>query len=455
MDRRMERRDVLKLLGLGGAAGLSLFSPFHALKRVGAAEKFKGPYLLTIHASGGWDPTLFFDGKLPGAGIQQKLYTEPTAMDSLGLAYAPIEWKANATVLDTPQQFLTDLGSKFLFVRGLDTQTNSHETGTKTVWSGKGFEELPSIGALYAAHVLSTYTDIPVPLLGGGSAYDVTAGLVTLTRVSDAGQLRGIARPNRMDPNNAKSTDQFFSDATAARIDEARRARRDRLAAGAKLPRDRAQLANLAKVAFGAQGLDLLADALPAKSIDTKTAFPELGYDDDTVDYGLRMVELAIAGFSTGQVVSANVGFGSFDTHGNHDANHTLQMGKLALVIRYAMATLAAKGISAYVLVGSDFGRTPTYNAGNGKDHWNVTGMMMSGPGIRMGRAIGGTDDLLRPMRLSSTDPSKVVAADDNSGFRLTPANLHHALRKKLGITGSPAEKRFALPVGGELDDIL
>ncbi len=452
---KMERRDVLKLLGLGGAAGMAMFSPFHALKRVSASETFKGPYLLTIHASGGWDPTLFFDGKANGAGVQQKLYTDPVAVDGLGLSYAPIEWKAGGLVLDTPQRFLADLGSKFLFVRGLDTQTNSHETGTKTVWSGKGFEELPSIGALYAANVLATHTDVPVPLLAGGSGYDVTAGLVTLTRVNDAGQLRGIARPNRIDPNNAKSTDQYFTDATAARIDDAKRARRDRLAAKAQLPREKDQLANLAKVAFGAQGLDLLADALPAKAIDTRTAFPDLGYEDGALDAGLRMVELALAGFSTGQVVAANVAMGSFDTHGNHDQSHTLQLGKLALVIRYAMQQIAAKGLQVYVLVGSDFGRTPTYNAGNGKDHWNVTGMLMAGPGIRAGRTIGGTDDALRPMRLSSADTSKLVAADDNSGFRLTPANLHHALRKKLGITGSPAEKKWPLPVGGELDDIL
>ena len=452
--KTMERRDVLKLLGLGGAAGLSLFSPFHALRSVRASEKFKGPYLLTIHAAGGWDPTLFFDGKTDGPGVQQKLYSAPARSEALGLDYAPIEWKSGGTLLDSPAKFLADLGSKFLFVKGLDTQTNSHETGTKTVWSGKGFEELPSIGALYAASVLSTYADVPVPLLAGGSAYDVTAGLVPLTRVSDAGQLRGIARPNRTNPSDAKS-DQYFTDATAARIDEARRARRDRLANAAKLPREREQLANLAKVAFGAQGLDLLADALPAKAIDTATAYPGLGYTDGTVDYGLRMAELAIAGFSTGQVVAANIGFGSFDTHNNHDQNHALQMGKLALVVRYAMAQLAAKGLSAYVLVGSDFGRTPTYNAGNGKDHWNVTGMMLAGPGIRAGRAIGGTDDALRPMRVSAADPTKLVAPDDGSGVRLTPANLHRALRKKLGIAGSPLEKRFLLPIGGELDDIL
>jgi hypothetical protein len=448
----MQRRDVLKLLGLGGAAGLSLFTPFRAIRQVSAGENFKGPFLLTIHASGGWDPTLFFDAKPSTSGVQNKLYTDPGTSSTLGLSYAPIQWKSGSTVLDSPQQLLADLGSKFLWVRGLDTQTNSHDTGTKVVWSGKGFEELPSLGALYASSVMATYSDVPVPFLTSGNGYDVTAGLVPLTRVNDASQLRGIARPNRISPNDPKSTSVFFSDATAARIEAARKARVDRLASTAKLPRDKGQLSNLAKVAFGAQGLDALADALPATAVDTTTAYPSLGYDDDTVDTGLKLVELAVTGFSTGQVVAANLGFGSFDTHGNHDVNHTLNLGKLALVVRYAMKLLEAKGLSAYVLVGSDFGRTPTYNAGNGKDHWNVTGMMIAGPGIRAGRTIGATDDGLAPMGISGADTSKIVPMDDPDAIRLTPGAIHRAMRKKLGIK---AAAKFELPVAGELDDIL
>ncbi len=45
------------------------------------------------------------------------------------------------------------------------------------------------------------------------------------------------------------------------------------------------------------------------------------------------------------------------------------------------------------LLVTSDFGRTPKYNTGDGKDHWNVTSVLVSGPQIRGGRVVGKTDD--------------------------------------------------------------
>jgi len=449
----MERRDFMKWFGAAGAAGVSLFAPYRATRNARAADKYAGPYLLTIHASGGWDPTLFFDAKPDGVDIQQKLYT--TILPAMGgLSIPAIEWKDGDTVLDSPIQFVTDVGSQFLFLRGVDTQTNSHDTGTKTVWSGKGFEELPALGALLAAQA-SGSAELPVAWLSTGSGYDVTAGLVPLTRLGDVNQLRAIARPNRTDASNPSSKETYFSDATAARILEARRARRDRLEKAAGLPRSRGQLANLAKVGFGSGGLAALADALPTSPIDSKKAFPGLAYDNNDLTNALRGVELAVTAFASGQAVGANIGIGSFDTHGNHDLLHPRELGKLALLVRYAMESIKSKGIPVFVVVGSDFGRTPTYNTGLGKDHWNVTGMMIAGPGIRAGRVVGATDERLRPMGVVSSDPSKVVGTDDPAGTRMVPANVHRALRKKLGLLGTDLDKRFALPVDGALDDIL
>jgi hypothetical protein len=446
----MERRDFLKALGLAGAAGVSLYAP--ETKRAHAGGKYAGPYLLSIHASGGWDPTLFFDAKPDGMDVQQRLYAAPVS--SMGLSLPPIDWKDGATVLDSPSQLVSDLGSQFLFLRGIDTQTNSHETGTKSVWSGKGFEELPALGALLAASVVGS-NDVPIAWLSSGSGYDVTGGLVPLTRIGDVGQLRTIARPNRVDAASTTSTETYFSDATAARVLDARKARLDRLTKLAGLPRSRAQLANLARVGFGSGGLAALADALPSTPVDSKSAFPSLAYDSSDLTNALRGVELAITAFASGQAVAANVGTGAFDTHGNHDVLHTRELGRLALVIRFAMASIKAKGIPVYVLVGSDFGRTPTYNAGNGKDHWNVTGMMIAGPGIRAGRVVGATDDKLRPMGVVPGDPSKAVEIDDPSGVRMIPANIHRAMRKKLGILGTELDRRYQLPVDEALDDIL
>ena len=86
---------------------------------------------------------------------------------------------------------------------------------------------------------------------------------------------------------------------------------------------------------------------------------------------------------------------GGFDTHGNHDGAHLPQMGNLLLGVDLIAQEIAKAGLTDKVViaVGSDFGRTPAYNAGNGKDHWNITSMMFIGPGITGNRVVGGTDD--------------------------------------------------------------
>ena len=53
------------------------------------------------------------------------------------------------------------------------------------------------------------------------------------------------------------------------------------------------------------------------------------------------------------------------------------------------------------VVVQSEMGRTPTYNKGNGKDHWSIGSVMFLGRGIKGNRVIGATDEkqFARPAR--------------------------------------------------------
>jgi uncharacterized protein (DUF1501 family) len=107
-----------------------------------------------------------------------------------------------------------------------------------------------------------------------------------------------------------------------------------------------------------------------------------------------------------------------------------------------------------YVVVGSDFGRTPTYNTQLGKDHWNVTSMLFAGPGIPGGSVVGGTDDEMRPLSVSKTNPKQLLGYDDPMGTRILPAHIQRALRKKIGISAALDEK-FHLNVESPLDDML
>ena len=58
-------------------------------------------------------------------------------------------------------------------------------------------------------------------------------------------------------------------------------------------------------------------------------------------------------------------------------------------------------------------------------------------------RVIGATDDEVRPLKLSAStlDP-------DDAGVQLTPAVIHRALRRFVGIEASDGAQRFPLSAG-------
>jgi hypothetical protein len=80
--------------------------------------------------------------------------------------------------------------------------------------------------------------------------------------------------------------------------------------------------------------------------------------------------------------------------------------------------------------------------------------MLFAGPGIAGGAVIGGTDDEMRPLSVSTSNPKQLLGYDDPMGTRILPAHIQRALRKKIGISGALNEK-FALPVDAPLDDLL
>ena len=82
-------------------------------------------------------------------------------------------------------------------------------------------------------------------------------------------------------------------------------------------------------------------------------------------------------------------------------------MAKLLHAADFIMEEATRAGIRDRVglVIGSDFGRTPKYNAGNGKDHWPITSMMMMGAGIRGNRVIGATDEERRPVTVDPANP--------------------------------------------------
>jgi hypothetical protein len=445
----MDRRNFLKLMGLSGlavAAPASLWTS----KSLAEGEKFNGPYWVTIHASGGWDPTLFCDPKGGTDGDRQTINQtfSPDAIGQIGsFRYAPISWGNGGKEVFSVQRFFEAHHQRICVLNGVDTTTNNHDTGTRITWSGSSIDGQPALGAIAAGHATAAGA-LPMAFLSNGG-YDATGGLVPLTRSGSLDSLKRLAYVNRRDPN--KADELYHSNDTMARIAQAQSARLSAARDAERLPSVRRSMDSLLKARQGNLGLASLAERFnDLKVVKFDEAYP--GVEDLAGIGGIGDLErlcqeaqLAMTAFQAGVAVAANLSIGGFDTHGDHDNQHIRQMIKLLRLVDfvYKEADRLGLGNNLYVVVGSDFGRTPTYNQGNGKDHWNITSMVVSGPGIPGNRLIGSTDPGFRAIKV---DPATLQPKED--GIRIEPRHVHKALHKVAGLAGTPTEQQF--PVGAQ-----
>jgi uncharacterized protein (DUF1501 family) len=142
---------------------------------------------------------------------------------------------------------------------------------------------------------------------------------------------------------------------------------------------------------------------------------------------------------------------GGFDTHGNHDASQGAALSRILSGVDQLMDRVEMLGLTdrVTVLVGSDFGRTPSYNAQMGKDHWSVTSMLLMGAGVRGNRVIGATNEAQRARGLDFT----TLSVSDTSTRRLNPKSIHMSLRRLAGVETTEVARQF--PIYGDRIDLF
>lgn len=409
------RRDLLRWTGALGA--LSMMAPALVPRARAASTAWTGRVWLFVHADGGWDPTLLCDPKgraSPDAPDPVNTY----GVDEIGQAgpfrYAPVEGHA---------AFFQRFRDSLLVLNGVDCQTNSHEVGTRATWSGTSDMGAPALGALVAAHP----AERPAMSWLAQGGYTPTDGLLAETRLSDTRTVLEIAYPDRLDADDPDSA--LFTGDTLARLAAARQARLERQLAASTLAREQRLLTMLGESRAGDNALAALAEVLP-----------------DALEGGdlRRQVQLAMACFASGVSIASTVRIGGFDTHGDHDRTHTPRVRDLLDGVTFAWDEARRLGVEdrLVVVVGSDFGRTPWYNDGQGKDHWSISSMMLMGAGIDGGRVIGATDARQSPLDLDPT----TLATVPTGGVRLTNGHVHAALRHLAGVDAWDAATRW--PVG-------
>lgn len=440
----MKRRTFLHA---AAALGLTVFAPKN-IRKAGAAPIFyNGPFFVQIHAGGGWDPTSFCDPK-GGAAMDPKSVNKTYLPQDIGQAgpfkYAPLALTIQGTQVYSNQRFFETHQGRLLVINGLDTTTNNHDSGERTTWCGQTSEGYPSFAAMVAGTV-NERGALPMPYLSYGG-YDATEGLVPLTRAGSVGALQRVAYPTRTNPGDPKSS-TYLTPETEGRILKTQQERLQAMQAGA-LPYSGRSQASLYLARSSDDGVAALAEKLVGLKIVSAQDFPDIAAVANnlgSLTNLMQQAQLATVAFSAGVAVSVNLSIGGFDTHSNHDTDQTEQLMILFRGVDYLVSQLAAAGIldRTTIMIGSDFGRTPYYNTGNGKDHWNITSMMFMGAGVPGGHVIGASD---AGFKAKAVNPSNLDTLDDPAaGKRIEPKHVHRALRRLAKIEQHPFAGQYPL----------
>ena len=359
------------------------------------------------------------------------------------ISYAPTSFSSNKVLVQSCDAFFKAHHKRLLVVNGIDNSTNNHDAGSRTTWSGQLPEGYPSFAALMAAFATAA-APVPLAYLSNGG-YDATAGLVSLTRMGGTDALERLAFTNQQNPTDPK-TSLFHTPNTASRIVAAQEARLKAAQMKERLPTVASAMGSLYLARQADDGLVGLGDELrTVKLVKFPDDFPALagagGMGD--VESLLQQVQIALHSFRAGVAVSANLDIGGFDTHGDHDNRQGRALMALLFGVDYLFQQIDMLGLTGQVnvMVGSDFGRTPFYNKDQGKDHWNITSAMFSGPKIPGNKVIGATDGSFGPLTVSPTS-----LAADPSGVRIEPKHVHMALRTLGGVAGTDIDKQFGFP---------
>ena len=161
-------------------------------------------------------------------------------------------------------------------------------------------------------------------------------------------------------------------------------------------------------------------------------------------------IKFALTAFTTGLGVSADVSFGGFDTHDEHDVRSVKAMDDLTNAANLLWHYAEQLGISDRLVVSlaSDFGRTPITTTAAAR----ITGPMAApflckknAPWTN--RVIGKTTELHKALKIN---PSTLQV--DPNGIELEPSHVHQNLRNHLGIASNPAALRFKLNANTPID---
>ena len=420
----MSRRQFLKQCA---AAGLGISIPLGIdalvsgnLQAAAEPEGYAGPYYVVFNAQGGWDTTYLMDPK--GLEGINRLYKTGDILTSGAHKFAPIAKHAQKGMSN--EDFYAKYGSEILTLNGLDYSVNNHSPGERYMATGK-LDSLayPTFAALAGA-CLGTTAPLAFLTFGG---YSATGNLVAMSRVPYITPLKLLSKADNVEGHDTiPYHEPFVSD----RIERALQEQMEERVTQGRLPRTERSQSMLYTAQVNSKALRRVVPFIP-----TEGSKERLGMQAD----------IALAAFTGGVGVAANLAITQFDSHANNDADQMKLIPEFLAGVDYLLRRAEELKIreKLVVILQSEMGRTPNYNNGNGKDHWSIGSIMFLGAGIQGNRVLGATDD---QQFLVPIDPT-TLATDKEKGIRVRPEHIHLALRELAHVDEHPFSKKFPLGV--------
>ncbi len=420
------RRRFLKVLSGSAVAALTGLPPLRSLADIGKAND--GEFFVFIHASGGWDVTLWADPRNEMRGIVHPASTENTdkgqvrlwtdaPLDGTNKTFELIRPKGSSLVFGPGIGGLAEMPDRITVVNGLAMNTVAHPDGATFSATGRH----PQGGRVAASSIDTMLSNelgkeqlLPTVSLRFPSAFvgeNLDRRAVPLA-VDDVGSVgRTLFRAQLFD-NNAE---------------------RDKVTA--LLSEEAGDLAKHSTYPGVLEGLDLqyqslrrmlgsnLQDVFTANGL--KQLHPELNYRARFGGGPAVNAAFAIEAMKRNIVRCVSFAFGSFDTHGNNYKAHAQNQQELfdmiaALVKKLDETphpTATGKKLSdhTHIMVISEFCRTPQINLAMGRDHYPNNSALVVSPRFKTNFAFGKTDvEQLLPMPAKKfTDGDRAIAPPD------------------------------------------
>lgn len=402
----IDRRHFLKIAGA--------VIPSWGLIPIASAQSslYTGKILINVHASGGIDASSWADPRETDATMNNYAAAGTPAGVAGDIRYAPMGNNA---------AFFQAYFRQMLVLNGVNSETNSHDDGTRAHATGSLAMNYPNISELFAS---VHGKGLPLPWLNQGG-YSMSAGLQAAAPMPDGNSFRAM-----LSPNAASATNDFMK---AGDVQKVLAARTERLkaqqAAGNLVPRSQRVTSQFDAASNSRALLARVSDFLPATF-------------DNAAHVGLVAAQAGIT--STLQFSS-----GGFDGHSQIANSYAQSLPRLTDLVDFIWQRSAQLGIQNRIMVRiySEFGRTPLNN-GNGKDHWSVgTQILMEAAPAWGNRVFGASGPRHQQLRINPT-----TGAVDPNGQIIKPRNIHDAMRKYLGIQTSDPKFAFTIPAAENFD---